>query len=99
MKIDKSNIKKNLPKKGFIKNKDNHHIYFHHQYNGVDTGIYTYVSHGKPDDYSGTLFNKVKKQLKLNTNQELANLVNCPMDGDDYIELLKINGHIEESEK
>ncbi len=32
MKVDRTKIVKNLPKKGFRKEKTGHHIYFYHEY-------------------------------------------------------------------
>lgn len=32
MKITRTEIEKNLPKKGFRKDKSGHHIYFYHEY-------------------------------------------------------------------
>jgi len=90
MRIERKNISRNLPKKGFVKKEESHHIYFHHQFNGVDTGICTYVSHGKKHkDYDGKILSKIKKQLKLNSTQEVADLVNCPMSEDQYNQILR----------
>ena len=93
MKVDKKDICKNLPKKGFKREEDKHHIYFHHKYNGKDTGVYTYVSHGsKMREYSGRLITELRKQLKLDSNQDTCDLINCPMDEETYISILKNKG-------
>ncbi|HED36657.1 MAG TPA: hypothetical protein ENI76_00180 [Ignavibacteria bacterium] len=90
MRIERKNISRNLLKKGFVKKEDKHHIYFHHHYKGVDTGIYTFMSHGKKhEDYDRKVLSKMKKQLKLDSTQDLVDLVNCPMSEDRYNEILR----------
>lgn len=87
--IKRREIIENLPKKGFEK-ENTHHIYFHHKYKGKRTGIYTYVSHGSNfRDISDPLLSFMKKQLKLNSLNELINLIKCPLNGDDYNKILK----------
>ncbi len=98
MRIEKKNLVNNLPKKGFVKNEDRHHIYFHHHYGGVDTGVYTYISHGSRKDYDKRVFSKIKRQLKLDSGQDLVNLVNCPMDEEQYNEILRNKGFVPEQE-
>lgn len=95
MKVSRRNIDRNLPKKGFVKKNSNHHIYFHHNFNGIDTGVYTYISHSKRiSEYSGRLLTDVRKQLKLDSNQEVVDLVNCPMSEDEYNQVLRQKGLI-----
>jgi len=92
MKVERKNIISNLPKKGFEVD-DTHHIYFNHYYNGAATGISTYVSHSKKiNDYSGFLLTSIRTQLKLDSNKQVCDLVNCPMSGDEYIEVLVAKG-------
>lgn len=93
--VARKNINKNLPKKGFVKDENGHHIYFHHYYNGLATGVSTYISHSKKTrDYSGRLLTEVRKQLELDSNQEVVNLVNCPMGEDEYNEILRQKGFL-----
>lgn len=78
MKVSRADIKKNLPKKGFKKKKFGHHIYFHHEYNGVETGIKTYISHSaKQKDVSGDLISSMRKQLRLDSMKETVALIKC----------------------
>jgi hypothetical protein len=46
------------------------------------------MSHSERD-IRDQLANKIRKQLKLDTNNQLADLVNCPMDGAAYIAVLR----------
>lgn len=89
MVVERKTIESNLPKKGFVRD-DTGHRYFHHEYKGRRTGIYTYTSHGSHyKDYDVSLLARMKKELKLDTLRQTADLFNCPMDGDDYNEILK----------
>jgi len=55
MKVDRKVAMKSLSKKGFHKKTDDDHIYYHHEYEGKETGVKTYFSHSKKekdiDDY------------------------------------------------
>lgn len=92
MQIEKRDVESSLPKKGFQRD-DTHHIYFHHYYQGKYTGISTYVSHGA-NSIGGPLIQQMKKQLRLNNPHQVAGLINCPIDGDAYNQILKSNGHL-----
>ncbi len=88
MQIDKMVISKNLQKKGFVI-EESHHLYFHHEYNGKRTGIYTYLSHGSKNKSIGDpLLNMMKKQLKLDNKQQVIDFFKCPMTTDDYNDIL-----------
>lgn len=90
MKVDRSDIEKQLPKKGFQKEKSGHHIYFHHMHKGKPTGAYTYISHSpKFRDISGDILASMKKQLELDTTKQVADLCKCPISGDDYNNILR----------
>lgn len=99
MKVARKEIEKNLPKKGFRKEKEKHHIYFHHAYEGRDTGAYTYISHSsKFKDISRDVLLSVRKQLRLDTTREAVDLIKCPIDKDAYNDIL-IRKNIIEPEK
>ena len=85
MKTDRTKLERNLPKKGFRKEKSERHIYFYHEFEGKETGISTHISHSrKLKDISGDLLTCMRKQLRLNSNRQVVNLVNCPMDKKAY---------------
>jgi hypothetical protein len=89
MKVSRADIKKNLPQKGFKKKKFGHHIYFHHKYNGIETGIKTYISHSaKQRDIAGDLLSSMRKQLRLDSMKETVALIKCPMDKKEYEKIL-----------
>jgi len=89
MKVSRADIKKNLLQKGFKKKKFGHHIYFHHEYNRVETGIKTYISHSaKQKDVSGDLLSSMRKQLRLDSMKETVALIKCPMDKKEYEKIL-----------
>ncbi|KAA3596711.1 MAG: hypothetical protein D8M57_19265 [Candidatus Scalindua sp. AMX11] len=89
MKVKRNDIIKNLPKKGFRKEASGHHIYFYHEYEGRETGVYIYISHSsKSKDIAGDLLLCTRKQLRLETNRETVDLINCPMTGDQFNSIL-----------
>lgn len=91
---DRRKAMKSLSKKGFRKVENSHHIYFHHEHKGKETGAYTYFSHSKKEKELGkSLLLLIRKQLKLDKNSEAIDLLNCPMDGAQYNEIL-INKNI-----
>ena len=88
MPIDRRLIESNLVKKGFVE-EDTDHKYFYHEYNGKRTGIYTYTSHGSGyKTYDDSLISMIKKQLKLDTNSQVKDLLQCPMTSEEYIRIL-----------
>jgi hypothetical protein len=90
MKIARMEIEKNLPKKGFRKDRSGHHIYFYHEYEGRETGAYTFISHSaKQKDVKGDLLLSMRKQLRLDTTRDAADLMKCPMDGKRFNRILE----------
>ena len=90
--MEREKIATSLKKKGFVEDiKGRDHRYYHHQFNGKRTGVRTKLSMGSKYKRLGApLLAKIKKQLKLDSSEDLADLVNCPMTQDDYIEILKV---------
>ena len=99
MQIDRRKIESELPKKGFVRKDDSHHRYFHHEYKGKPTGAYACTSHGggaKYKAYSEPFFKMMKKHLFLDRVKEVEDLFLCPIDGDDYNQILREKGLIKE---
>jgi len=93
MQINKDQIIKSLLKKGFEEEQCKHHRQFFHKINGLETGAKTFISHSPGlKSYGDSLLSKMKGQLKLSTKEDLADLLNCPMSAEQYIEKLKANG-------
>ena len=79
--------------KGFRKKDSTHHIYFHHEFNGKETGPYTYVSHSKQKkDISEKLLLSMKKQLRLDSISQTVELLKCPMSEETYNSILRDKG-------
>ena len=98
MQIDKKKIERGLKKKGF-RAEPASHMYFYFYYKGKQSSISTYTSHGssKYKVYGDTLLALMKKQLELDTVQDLADLIRCPMTEAKYIEILKSKGFLIET--
>lgn len=81
-------IVSSLTKKGFIPKKGkSKHIKYTLYVNGKKTSIFTWVSHGL-DEYDDQLLNAMRKELSLESNQELNDLIECPMSAEALISLL-----------
>jgi hypothetical protein len=99
MKVDTKSADKSLKSKGFRQDKSKKHIYYHFQFKGKETGIYTYVSHGSgykeigPDNLKS-----MGRQLKLESLQQTIDLLECPMSERDYIEFLVKTGILDTDE-
>ena len=81
-----------LKKKGFAQ-KETHHRIFCLCVNGRITGVHTFLSHGLKD-YSADLLAKMKNQLHL-SGKEFTDLIQCPLTGERYLQLLVERGIIE----
>jgi hypothetical protein len=82
-------VSRNLPAKGFAVDPTSHHPYFCFYRSGKRTRFYTYVSHGKSgEDVGDAIVKAMKKQLGLHTMQQVRDLVECPMDGAQYLATL-----------
>ena len=95
MKVDRSDIEKNLPRKGFYQKRSGDHIYFYHTYKGRETGIKTKLSHSKKvKDIADDLLTKMRKQLWLDINKQFVELVECPMSKAEYNSFLNQKGKL-----
>jgi predicted RNA binding protein YcfA (HicA-like mRNA interferase family) len=88
---DAKDVAQNLQRKGFTPDEGDHHFYrlFVH---GKNTGIRTKISHGEKEIHDGLLA-QMAKQTKL-AKKEFLELVDCPMNVDRYLELLRERGHL-----
>lgn len=92
--IARRDLERALARKGFHKEEASRdHRFWWFYYQGKKTHIFTKISRGSAyRDYSGDLLNKVKLQLRLDTLQQLRDLVDCSMNEQDYILHLKHRG-------
>lgn len=61
--------------------------------NGKRTGISVPISRGaKIKEYGNDLIGVVKRELKLNTNSQVVDLVNCPLSQEQYLGILASKG-------
>lgn len=87
--VSRREIEASLPNKGFERDDSRDHIRYRHVYQGIYTGIVTWISHSRRErDIARDLLTSMKRQLRLNTNKEAYDLLSCPMDGEEYLELL-----------
>lgn len=92
MPIDRKQIESSLRRKGFVE-EGGPHKYFYHEVNGKRTGAYAYTSRGSGyKTYGDTLLIAMKKELRLDLLNQVKRLLECPMDGEEYNEILKQKG-------
>ena len=86
-------IQASLKLKGFREDEKTKHRYYHFIYKGKVNGVNTFVSRDtKYKEFGDSLLSRMWKQLHLNSKQELLDLVDCPMDQEQLIDLLRTNG-------
>lgn len=81
--IDSEQFRRSLLAKGFVGDNTDHRV-FRHQHAGRFTGIRTKLSHGSKHDITRGLIGCHKRQMKLDTSQQLADFAKCQMSGADY---------------
>jgi len=80
-------IEAGLSKKGFLKESGGRHTLYRLWVEGKKTGITTAVS--AKEEYTKDLLMFMRKGLRLDTNQELLNLIDCPMSEKEYLDKLR----------
>jgi hypothetical protein len=89
MVLDKKKALKNLKSKGFQiskhKSVDHHYLEFFH--NDIFI-LYTKISHGSKKDIDDYLIKQMSDQCKL-SKSEFAELVNCTLSAQGYIDILE----------
>jgi hypothetical protein len=93
MSLKRNKIDSALTTKGFDKvNKKKDHYYYYLMVNGMDVGIFTKMSRGsKAREIGEPLIGIMAKQLRIN-RQQFYNLVDCTVEHDDYLDILRSNG-------
>jgi hypothetical protein len=84
-------IRSSLLGKGFVED-NTHHRYFWLYVDGRKAEIFTYTSHGA-HECGDHILARMAGQLKLSRRQ-LDDLLDCPLSGEAYVEMLRGNGHI-----
>ncbi|NPV00700.1 MAG: hypothetical protein HPY53_04885 [Brevinematales bacterium] len=78
-----------LKNKGFSK-KNNSHKYFSFYYEGKKIGdIYPFISHSKGKEYNDSLLDALKKEMKMDSKENLCKFIECSLTQEDYIRILK----------
>lgn len=91
--IPRDKIEKSLGEKGFVKEEGRDHRFWYFLYKGKKTRVRTKISTGSEHrDYGFPLLKRMKSQLFLDSLKELDDLLRCPMDGNQYAELMLSKG-------
>ena len=81
-----------LTNKGFER-RETHHTYFHFRHQGKDVGITTKISQGEREIGIG-LAKRMRTQMKLQSNAEFGEFVECSLTREQYVLILKKQGII-----
>jgi hypothetical protein len=93
--IPRKTIEQSLRKKGFVLAQgQGDHDYYFFRHNGKDyKQVKAKISRGSGyKSYGDSLVAAMKKLLALDTNKEVRDLLNCPMDHQTYLEQLRTKG-------
>jgi hypothetical protein len=82
-----------LVKKGFVED-STHHVMFWLHVNGKKTRVHTRYSHGVTE-CNDFLLSLMASQLHL-SNREFNDLIDCPLKKENYIQILRDKGAIDE---
>jgi hypothetical protein len=86
-----------LTKKGFLfeRGSGDKIYYLHHE--GKKTSVFTKLSHGRGEELGFRLLKMIRDQLRLDTQGQLADFIDCPMSAHAYMEILKAKGVVRDA--
>lgn len=95
MRAERANIKASLVAKGFTKETSHRdHDYFFLRHRNLTQAVYAKLSRGRRyKTYSDELLGRMSRRLRL-THSQLTRLIDCSMDGAEYIDVLRSQGVI-----
>lgn len=93
MVLNKNKAQQNLKKKGFVEEAYHDHVMLEYWYNGKWIA-HTKLSHGSKKDLEAYLIRQMATQCRL-SKEEFADLVNCPLSKDGYMEILRNKGFLD----
>lgn len=86
-------VESSLKKKGFELMERDHRYFVYRSMEGHLTEAGTKTSHGsKPRDIPDGLLSRMAKQVKLTSRRQFEDLIDCPMEREDYEALLREKG-------
>jgi predicted RNA binding protein YcfA (HicA-like mRNA interferase family) len=98
MVVKSNKLEKALSAKGFQKSTNKHHHKFYIFYcDDKKTDIYTFISHGANHDISPAILSKIKKQLLLDSMEQLMGLIECPLQKEDLERIYDAKGKIQKA--
>lgn len=81
-----------LKSKGFRQDNTHHRMYWFY-YDNKKTSIRTRLSHSVKE-YGENLLKQIQKQMKFNTQRKLLDFIDCPLDEEGYVDMLRDEGEI-----
>jgi predicted RNA binding protein YcfA (HicA-like mRNA interferase family) len=93
--VKSKKLESSLRSKGFERSqKTGSHRLYIYCYDGRETDIRTFLSHGSDYDISDRILSYIKKQLYLDSTQQVAELANCPLTKEGLASLYESKGLI-----
>lgn len=89
--VPASKAKRALQDKGFVEKPQRDHLFFfHYDQAGNKTGAYTYFSGGgrKATQIHAELMGRMRRELHLDSVNQVYRLLACPMSGTEYATLV-----------
>lgn len=89
----KREVESALKKKGFQQDEGDHHWFIYWTAEGKKSTVRTKTSHGSTKDLGEGLLKEMARQLRISKTQ-FIDLVDCPMQREEYEILLERSGHL-----
>lgn len=87
--IDRKTLERSLLTKGFRKGNSDHRVFYYY-HDGRQTAIRTKTSHGSDQKtIDGNLLGLIKRQMRLDSSQQLVSFANCTMTAEEYKSVLE----------
>jgi hypothetical protein len=81
-----------LTRKGFRPERHTAHDIYYYYHNGRRTAVWTKLSQGKSEDLRDPILKLIRGQLRLDTNAQLSDFIECPLTAEDYLRHLLDKG-------
>ena len=89
MMLKKTELRKSLLQKGFVEVKATKHEKYRFYYRGREVGISLVLSRGRREDLRDTLCSIIKREMRLDSSNQLRDFSKCTMERLGYETILK----------
>ena len=90
MTIKSADAKRSLKSKGFQEIRGRDHYFYFFYVDGKKTSIHAKISHGaKAREIDDFILGKIKTTLRLDSNKQAEDLLECPMEEQEFLAFLR----------